>query len=72
MKIFELVLRSPNSYSLSQKIHSRIKPRVNHFVAPVMLMFALSLTACGGSSEPAAATDTNCVIGTSNIGECKL
>ena len=73
MKIFELVLRSPNSYSLSQKIHSRLNRRVNYWVVPVLLMFAVGLTACGGGgSDPAAATDTNCVIGTSTIGNCNI
>jgi len=48
MKMLELVLRSPDSYSLLQKIHSRIKRRVNLWAVPVMLMFALFLSACGG------------------------
>jgi hypothetical protein len=44
----------------------------------VIALLVLGLAACGGSSSKSGAdpdtagTDTDCVIGSSNIGECKI
>ena len=73
MEIFEGVPCTPNRCLLYHDVQSRPKRRVNPWSGPVLLLFALSLTACGGGgSDPAAATDTNCVIGTSTIGNCNI
>ena len=62
MKIFELVINPPNSYFRAQLIHSRFKCHVNYWACPVLLMFVLSLTACGGGNSgtgcPPAFEDT--------------
>jgi hypothetical protein len=52
MKIFGFRPGSLDSNSPSQVTHSRIKPCFNHWVAPVWLMFAVALTACGGGDSP--------------------
>ncbi len=51
MSIFGVALGRLNIYFLSQAIHSRCKRRANHVAGPVLLMFALSLSACGGSNS---------------------
>jgi len=48
-----------------------IRPFMNMLVAVIV---AVGLTACdgGGDSSPPDATNTNCVLGTSTIGNCKI
>jgi hypothetical protein len=39
----------------------------------VMVSALVVLTACGGGgSDPAPITNTNCVLGSSTIGDCKI
>ncbi len=51
MRIFGFVLPTPNCYSRSQVIHSRLNRHINYWAKPVVLMFALSLIACNDSSD---------------------
>jgi len=59
---------SPNRYSGS-------KPGINRWAGAILLLCTLALSACGGGgggSSPPAETSSNCVIGSSTIGDCKI
>ncbi len=51
MKILKFVLRSTTSNYYSRVNHSKISRCANYCVRPILLMFALSLTACGGGDN---------------------
>jgi hypothetical protein len=50
MKVFRLVLHLPNSGSLLP-IQSRFKRWISYWAGSVLMVFAFSLTACGGGSD---------------------
>ena len=52
---------------------SRAGPGVNRWAGAILLLCALTLSACGGGgSSPPAETSSNCVIGSATIGDCKI
>ena len=71
-----LTLANYSTGCYSRVFNSRAKPGVNRWAGAILILCSLGLSACGGGggggSTPPADTTSNCVVGTSTIGNCKI
>ena len=71
-----LALADYSTGCYSRVFDSRAKPGVNRWAGAILILCSLGLSACGGGggggSTPPADTTSNCVVGTSTIGNCKI
>ena len=75
-----LTLANYSTGCYSRVFNSRAKPGVNRWAGAILILCSLGLSACGGggggggggTSPPPADTSSNCIVGTSTIGDCKI